>query len=104
MYQCNVEGTLSVMQAALDSGCKRVRLCAGFCLLIVFQVVYASSSGVVGCSLDQSFVATDASPYCEHVVAGWPYYAGKIEAERLARSIRRAPWWRSLISSVQGLC
>lgn len=46
------------------------------------KVVYASSSGVVGCSLDSSFCATEDSPYCEEIAANWPYYRGKIEAER----------------------
>jgi nucleoside-diphosphate-sugar epimerase len=50
------------------------------------KVVYASSSGVVGCSLDSTFCATEDSPYCEEIAAHWPYYRGKIEAERDAIS------------------
>jgi dihydroflavonol-4-reductase len=85
MFECNVIGTRKVLEAAVSSNCKRVSqrgvlfLCS---YLVSLQVVYASSSGVVGCSADSHFCATDDSPYCEAVAAAWPYYRGKIEAER----------------------
>jgi hypothetical protein len=31
------------------------------------RVVYASTSGTVGCSKDRAFVATDDSPFCDDV-------------------------------------
>ena len=58
------------MRAAQEAKCKRV--------------VYASSSGVVGCSANPGFVATDSSPYCSKIAERWPYYKSKIEAERHA--------------------
>ena len=72
LWETNVVGTMNVMRAAHAAGCRRV--------------VYASSSGVVGCSLDPDVVASDSSPYCEEVVQHWPYYVSKIEAEREARA------------------
>lgn len=63
------------MRAALAAGCKRV--------------VYASSSGVVGCSISPDFVATEESPYCTSVVKDWPYYVSKIEAEKCARDFAK---------------
>jgi nucleoside-diphosphate-sugar epimerase len=63
---------LFTIRAARSSGCRRV--------------VYASSSGVVGCSIDPKYVANDRSPYCDDVVRDWPYYSGKVEAERRALS------------------
>jgi dihydroflavonol-4-reductase len=70
MWETNVEGTECVMRAALAAQCKRV--------------VYASSSGVVGCAATFEAVATDGSPYCSEIVRYWPYYVSKIEAERRA--------------------
>jgi len=53
----------------------------------------ASTSGVVGCSHDPSFVANDDSPYCEEIVSRWPYYQSKILAEKqaLVRSLDSVP-------------
>ncbi len=76
MWVTNVEGTECVMKAALAAGCRRV--------------VYASSSGVVGCAGSFGAVATDSSPYCSDIVQYWPYYVSKIEAERRARSFAAA--------------
>jgi dihydroflavonol-4-reductase len=70
MWETNVVGTECVVRAASAAGCKRV--------------VYASSSGVVGCATSFETVGTDNSPYCEEVVKWWPYYVSKIEAERRA--------------------
>lgn len=66
----HVDGTRHVLDAAKAAGARRV--------------VVASTSGTVACSLDPTMVATDASPYCDAVVANWPYYVTKIAQERLA--------------------
>lgn len=51
-----------------------------FNLLRCKRVVYASTSGTIGCSPSQQVIGDDA-PYCLDVVKNWPYYAGKIESE-----------------------
>ena len=71
MQNTNVEGTLNVVRAA--ARCK------------VKRVVYASTSGVVGCSDSSQAYANDQSEYCTEKVARWPYYASKIEAEQKGR-------------------
>ncbi len=73
MWETNVVGTECVMKAASAAGCKRV--------------VYASSSGVVGCATEFAKVASDESEYCSNIVQNWPYYVSKIEAERRALKI-----------------
>ena len=50
-------------------------------------MVYASTSGTVGCSLDPSFEATEDCGYCIEVVKKWPYYHSKIIAEQRAKAI-----------------
>jgi len=70
LYETNVVGTLNVLRAAQKAGCKRV--------------VYASTSGTIGCSPSQQVIGDDA-PYCLDVVKNWPYYAGKIESEIKAK-------------------
>jgi len=44
------------------------------------RVVYASTSGVIGCSRTPTVVQDD-SPYCLEISRNWPYYATKIESE-----------------------
>jgi dihydroflavonol-4-reductase len=73
MWETNVVGTECVMKAAAAAGCKRV--------------VYASSSGVVGCATSFATVATDDFAYCSAIVKNWPYYVSKIEAERRALAL-----------------
>eukprot|EP01120_Amphizonella_sp_Union-15-10_P001457 TRINITY_DN11554_c0_g1_i1.p1 TRINITY_DN11554_c0_g1~~TRINITY_DN11554_c0_g1_i1.p1 ORF type:complete len:377 (-),score=60.30 TRINITY_DN11554_c0_g1_i1:12-1043(-) len=70
IYETNVNGTLNVMKAAQAAQCR---------------VVYASTSGTVGCSKDSKFFAHDASPYCSQIVERWPYYHSKIKAEIAAK-------------------
>jgi len=64
-----ITGTLNVMRAAKRTKCR---------------VVYASTSGTVGCSV-KGTIAHDNSPYCNPVVIHWPYYVAKIEAEMRAK-------------------
>jgi dihydroflavonol-4-reductase len=45
------------------------------------RVVYASSSGTVGCSRRRGYVANDNAPYCDDIAQNWPYYKSKIESE-----------------------
>ena len=68
----NIGGTESVMALAA-----RVKA----------RVVFVSTSGASGCSLDPDSAPDEDAPTCEDVVGGWPYYASKIEAERRARAI-----------------
>ncbi|MCB9787017.1 MAG: NAD-dependent epimerase/dehydratase family protein [Deltaproteobacteria bacterium] len=72
LYDLHVRGTQRVLDVALGAGVSRVVLC--------------STSGTVGCSVSPKVVADDSSPWCSSVVAGWPYYRTKLEAERLALS------------------
>lgn len=70
LFRLHVDGTRTVLAAARGA---RVR-----------RVVYASTSGTVGCSRDPDHVALDDDPYCDDVAGRWPYYASKIQAEREA--------------------
>jgi len=75
MIRTNVEGMLNVVRAC------------GACH--VKKLVYASTSGVVGCSDSPSHFANDRSDYCERAVAGFPYYLTKIRAEREGRRLAK---------------
>jgi dihydroflavonol-4-reductase len=70
LWRLHLEGTRNVMEAVRQRGLGRL--------------VYASTSGVVGCFAEPGRVAGDDDPYCEAMVARWPYYASKIAAERVA--------------------
>eukprot|EP01130_Rhizamoeba_saxonica_P008415 TRINITY_DN3402_c0_g1_i2.p1 TRINITY_DN3402_c0_g1~~TRINITY_DN3402_c0_g1_i2.p1 ORF type:complete len:255 (+),score=48.22 TRINITY_DN3402_c0_g1_i2:544-1308(+) len=65
--ETNITGTLNVLEAS-----KRNNKC---------KVVYASTSGVVGCSLDPNYMPDDSSPYCVNIFKKWPYYYSKYLAE-----------------------
>ena len=47
------------------------------------RIVYASTSGTIGCSRDNITISDDA-PYCHEVVGSWPYCLSKIESEERA--------------------
>lgn len=51
------------------------------------RVVAVSTSGTVGCSTDPGARPDEHAPFCEAAVADWPYYRGKIEAERVTRAL-----------------
>lgn len=51
------------------------------------RLVHLSSSGTVGCSRDPRSAPDDDAPLATAVVARWPYYARKVEAEVLARRL-----------------
>ncbi len=72
VYAANVDGTLAAVRLA-------ARL--GACL------VFASTSGTVGCFRDASGRADETAPFCEEVIRSWPYYHSKLVAERRARAL-----------------
>jgi dihydroflavonol-4-reductase len=72
MIRTNVGGVTSMVRIAARYGAR---------------VVFASTSGTVGCSADPSYAPDESAPYCEEVVARWPYYASKITAEREAAKL-----------------
>lgn len=74
MWETNVVGTMNVMRAAKAAKCR---------------VVYASSSGTVGCSKRRGYVANDNAPYCDEIAQHWPYYRSKIESEIQAMEYAR---------------
>ena len=74
--EVNVEGTRAIARLGARLG---------------VRTVFLSSSGVVGCSPRAEDAPTEEAPYCEAQVARWPYYAGKIAAERAARAEAPAP-------------
>ena len=69
LQRLHVDGTRLVLETAETAGVKRV--------------IYASTSGTVGCGTTSDFMARDDDPDCMPVVGGWPYYATKIAAERM---------------------
>jgi nucleoside-diphosphate-sugar epimerase len=71
----NIGGTESVMELAAATSAR---------------VVFVSTSGASGCSLDPEAAPDEDAPMCEDVVGSWPYYASKIEAERRARAMAEA--------------
>eukprot|EP00999_Lentomonas_sp_LEN2_P002954 NODE_812_length_1175_cov_83.484733_g771_i0.p1 GENE.NODE_812_length_1175_cov_83.484733_g771_i0~~NODE_812_length_1175_cov_83.484733_g771_i0.p1 ORF type:complete len:362 (-),score=58.32 NODE_812_length_1175_cov_83.484733_g771_i0:88-1092(-) len=75
MFKLHVDGTLAILEAAKSHQIRRV--------------VYASTSGTVGCSHDPKYVASDTSDYATAVVGDWPYYASKIKAEQKAIEFHR---------------
>eukprot|EP00002_Diphylleia_rotans_P000016 TRINITY_DN10009_c0_g1_i1.p1 TRINITY_DN10009_c0_g1~~TRINITY_DN10009_c0_g1_i1.p1 ORF type:complete len:339 (-),score=74.39 TRINITY_DN10009_c0_g1_i1:106-1122(-) len=75
MYDLHIQGTKNVIQAAAKLSIKRV--------------VYASTSGVVGCSQGPDYVASEQSPYIEDLAREWPYYHSKIVAEREALELSK---------------
>jgi dihydroflavonol-4-reductase len=51
------------------------------------RMLFASSSGTVGCLMDAGAAPDEDAPFSDDVVAGWPYYASKIQAEKKARAL-----------------
>jgi len=72
MVRVNVEGTANMVHLAAEKKCR---------------IVFASSSGTVGCSIDAGARPDEDAPFCDNDVAGFPYYASKIQAERNARAL-----------------
>lgn len=72
VYATNVEGTLNMVRLAAEHRCR---------------VVMLSTSGTVGCFQTPDEFADENAPFCEEMVANWPYYHSKIVAERRARQL-----------------
>lgn len=72
MIRVNVEGTANMVRLAAEKKCR---------------ILFASTSGTVGCSIDADAMPDENAPFCSDVVARWPYYASKIEAEKKARAL-----------------
>jgi dihydroflavonol-4-reductase len=70
LRELHVEGTRAVCELGLDLGVRRL--------------IYASTSGVIGVSKELDAAIDEHAPYPTELVARWPYYATKLEAERLA--------------------
>lgn len=72
MVRINVEGTANIVKLAAEKKCR---------------MLFVSTSGVVGCSANLDYSPDEDAPYCDRMVAGWPYYASKIRAEKEARAL-----------------
>ena len=72
VLQANVAGTQHIIHLGARLGCR---------------VVFISTSGTVGCSLDRHAAPDEDAPFADATVASWPYYASKVAAERAARSL-----------------
>jgi nucleoside-diphosphate-sugar epimerase len=53
------------------------------------RVIFVSTSGTVGCFRTPDEWADEDSPFCEKIVAKWPYYDSKIAAEKLAVNVAK---------------
>lgn len=70
LRELHVDGTISVLEASARAGVQRV--------------VYASTSGTVAVGTDPLVFHTEDHPPPTAIVASWPYYATKLDAERAA--------------------
>lgn len=68
MRRLHVDGTRAVLEASLQVGAKRL--------------VYASSSGTIGCFESPQGIADHQAEFCDDLTHEWPYYVTKIAAER----------------------
>lgn len=71
----HVDGTRIVVGAAADAG--------------VGRLVYLSTSGVIACSTDPEARPDESWPTPRALIARWPYYQTKLEAEELALGLSR---------------
>jgi len=74
LYALHVQGARTVLEAAAESGAKRVLL--------------ASTSGTIAVFREER-LGTEAAPYPLREVASWPYYLSKIFEEKAALRIAR---------------
>lgn len=72
VFETNVNGAESVLRFAASK---------------TARMVFLSTSGTVGCFTDSSACANENSEYCTEVVQNWPYYASKIEAEKIVKAL-----------------
>ncbi len=69
MYELHVDGTRHLLDRIVGTKVKKI--------------VVASTSGTVGVSKFDDYIADDSSPTVEDIVSKWPYYLSKIYAERV---------------------
>lgn len=72
IYRTNVDGTLGMLRVASRYGAR---------------MVYASTSGVVGCFSREGDWADEHSAYQAEMIASWPYYHSKLTAEQRGREL-----------------
>lgn len=72
VYHTNVDGTRNMVRLAAMHRCR---------------LVFVSTSGTVGCFKSPRAWADEHSPYCQKLVASWPYYDSKIQAEKAAQDL-----------------
>jgi nucleoside-diphosphate-sugar epimerase len=72
LLRTNVDGSLAMVRLAAQHRCRLVVL---------------STSGTVGCFTDPDGHADEHAPWCEEIVAHWPYYRSKILLEKHARAL-----------------
>jgi dihydroflavonol-4-reductase len=72
VYRVNVDGALAMVRLAAARRCR---------------LIFASTSGTVGCFRTPGQSADEDAPYCEDEVRHWPYYHSKVVAERKARAL-----------------
>lgn len=70
VHRTNIQGTLAMVDLAATLGAR---------------MIFISTSGTVGCFHDPVHIADEQSPYCEKMIAHWPYYRSKLEAEVAAQ-------------------
>jgi dihydroflavonol-4-reductase len=75
MRRLHVDGTEAVLQAAHSAGAERL--------------VYASSSGTIGCFETVEGIADHTAEFCDELTHTWPYYVTKIAAERAVMAFHR---------------
>ena len=73
--RADIDGAMEMIRLAVRTGAR---------------VISASTSGTVGCSADPAAAPDEEAPWCHDAVAQWPYYRGKIEAERVTRELATA--------------
>jgi len=72
VYRTNVDGTVALVRLAAMRRCR---------------ILFASTSGTVGCFREPGRSAADDAPYCDDEIVRWPYYDSKLLAERRARGL-----------------
>ena len=72
LYDVHVRGTRNILQACLEQKIERV--------------LVASTSGTIGVSKDEDFLADEASPVAWKLIGNWPYYESKAYAEKEVQS------------------
>lgn len=83
LMSLHVEGTKRLLEA-----CARAK---------VEKIVVVTTSGTVGVSKDQNFMAREDSPYPLELVRSWPYYLSKIYQEQIVADLSKRHGLQSVI-------